>query len=442
MGGGAGTAGSAGGAGAAGAGGGEPTVCDGDCIYVRAGGNGDGSDWAQARPALPSSLDRGTTYFVAAGTYPGYTFDDAAVGQEVITVKKATADDHGTDNGWQASFGTGKAVFGPLSFQAPWHVIDGGPGRGLVTRGEFQSPALIVEADRVTVRRVEVDGAFGVNASGQHDAGSCNAVRMSNATQVIMDGCDIHDAADDGIVMRNLSDSIVRNTQVHHLHGCGTDAPCVGPCYNGHSDGFELYTLRRCVLEGNFVHHVKQTSTLYFPDPGDPSKHTEDLLIVNNIFYAGDTGLIAYLQRAKDLRVFHNVFWGTRKGNYGGLAIGPDLTGLRLHNNIILSINLSHTGTTYDPAKYQGDCNLLGVDIGQFPMGPHDFVAGNPLFSGIPDLNGDMVAAPSIQDFLPQPGSPAIGKAWPGDATHAMPTIDMLGKPRVGAPDTGPLERQ
>jgi hypothetical protein len=61
---------------------------------------------------------------------------------------------------------------------------------------------------------------------------------------------------------------------------------------------------------------------------------------------------------------YNNVFWGVRQGEllmvldkthhqmntggYGGLALGKHITGLKLYNNIILSINLNHLQVTYD----------------------------------------------------------------------------------------------
>jgi hypothetical protein len=95
--------------------------------YVRSGasGNGSGSDWTNAYSSLPSSLVRGDTYYVAAGSYPGKTFSDPVSGTTPIAIKKATASDHGTDTGWQSSYGTGQAVFGNFSITTSNYVIDG-----------------------------------------------------------------------------------------------------------------------------------------------------------------------------------------------------------------------------------------------------------------------------------------------------------------------------
>src|SRR5262245_44026348 len=75
--------------------------------YIRSGATGNGSDWTNASSALPTSLVRGDTYYIADGSYSGYTVDDAVSGTQVITLKKATAADHGTDTGWVSTYGDG-----------------------------------------------------------------------------------------------------------------------------------------------------------------------------------------------------------------------------------------------------------------------------------------------------------------------------------------------
>lgn len=96
--------------------------------YVRAGatGSNNGTDWANAYTALPATLTRGDTYYVADGTYPGYTFDDANSGTTLITIKKATIADHGTDTGWNNAYGDGQAEFtGSFLFTRDYYLIDG-----------------------------------------------------------------------------------------------------------------------------------------------------------------------------------------------------------------------------------------------------------------------------------------------------------------------------
>lgn len=89
------------------------SLCSAANRYVRAGatGAGTGTDWTDAYSALPATLVRGDTYYVAGGTYPGYSFTTAASGATLITVKKATTSDHGTETGWVSSYGTSQAVW-------------------------------------------------------------------------------------------------------------------------------------------------------------------------------------------------------------------------------------------------------------------------------------------------------------------------------------------
>jgi hypothetical protein len=95
--------------------------------YVRAGasGNGSGNDWSNAYPSLPQTLVRGDTYYVAAGNYPAYYFNDPLSGSSLITIKKAIASDHGTDTGWQAAYAN-QAIFNSiLRFDTGNYVFDG-----------------------------------------------------------------------------------------------------------------------------------------------------------------------------------------------------------------------------------------------------------------------------------------------------------------------------
>jgi hypothetical protein len=102
-----------------------------DARYIRAGADGDGTgaDWTHAYSILPDALDRGVTYFVAAGEYGDYTFDDSA-GDAPIIVRRATCSDHGTDVGWDESYCGGVARFGAITFVADDIVFDGVEGGG------------------------------------------------------------------------------------------------------------------------------------------------------------------------------------------------------------------------------------------------------------------------------------------------------------------------
>ena len=110
--------------------------CDGagNC-YVRSGATGSatGVDWTNAYTALPSSLTRGVTYYVAAGTYPGHLFADPDSGTTYITVQAPTTAVHGTSTGWSDAYAA-QAVFNKadssqigdmFTFQSDYYLING-----------------------------------------------------------------------------------------------------------------------------------------------------------------------------------------------------------------------------------------------------------------------------------------------------------------------------
>ena len=110
--------------------------CDGsgNC-YVRAGASGSksGADWTNAYADLPSSLTRGVTYYVAAGTYQGHLFNDPDSGTSVITIQAPTVANHGTSTGWSSSY-VGQAVWNTAdtsqvgdiwTFQTDYYTING-----------------------------------------------------------------------------------------------------------------------------------------------------------------------------------------------------------------------------------------------------------------------------------------------------------------------------
>ncbi|MBN1510376.1 MAG: right-handed parallel beta-helix repeat-containing protein, partial [Phycisphaerae bacterium] len=136
--------------------------------YVRSGASGgDGSSWSQAWSSLPASLQRGHTYYVADGSYPGYVFNDSQSGSSLITIKKATSADHGTNTGWNSSWGDGVATFSALDFATGYYVVDGQTGSG---QGQYgfevynsagaDSPILLIRIQSavtdITVRYVNV----------------------------------------------------------------------------------------------------------------------------------------------------------------------------------------------------------------------------------------------------------------------------------------------
>jgi len=409
------------------------------CHYVRAGGaGGDGSDWGGAFSQLPEALERGHVYYVAAGDYPGYRFDDPAAGDALITVVRATAGDHGDGAGWDDSF-EGRALFGPIEVVEPGHRIDG-RGRGIAVRAPFEGTAVVVSAGDQELRSLDIDGAFAADGAGNHTGGGCSALEVSGAADVTIADCEIHDAADDGAVLYNLTRLRFEGNLVHALHACGDENGC-GMCSNGHSDGLEMFNVKESAVRGNLVYDVRSTATVFFGNWGTPEEYNDDLTIENNLFYAPEVGLVVYIHYARNIRFLHNVVWGVAQGAYGGLSIGPEVTDLDMYNNIILSVNYSHQGATFDPEEHRGDHNLFGVDLDQWQSSPDDLVAGNPGFAGIPGINGDPVSDPTADLFSLEAASRAVDKGVAAVDGVTLPASDFFGAPRDAMPDLGAIER-
>ena len=92
--------------------------------YVRAGaaGSGSGADWTNAFTDIPSTLVRGCTYYIAAGTYPPHVFNTAVSGTSLITIQAPTVSNHGTSTGWSSSY-VGQAVWQMTASGGPiWDV--------------------------------------------------------------------------------------------------------------------------------------------------------------------------------------------------------------------------------------------------------------------------------------------------------------------------------
>ena len=113
-----------------------PTILLAATHCIRSGASGSScADWgSNACNALPSTLVRGDTYYIAKGSYAGRTFNTAVSGTALITIKGATVADHGTDTGWSSSYsvdindGGGQATFGNIFFNSNYWVFDGSVG--------------------------------------------------------------------------------------------------------------------------------------------------------------------------------------------------------------------------------------------------------------------------------------------------------------------------
>jgi hypothetical protein len=419
------------------------SACELTALYVVPGGTGaqSGADWANALDGLPSSLARGHIYWIADGSYgtSRRTFDDPESGSAGITIRKATAAMHGTDTGWNPAFGDGQATFGRLEFETGRYTMDGGEPYGIksTVTSLVNGDLVFVDgsADRVVLRHMELDGGTRKSGTSQ-TAGVCSALKVKS-DNVVVDRCDLHHAADDGVEVVSADNFSLFNSKIRSLPACGTDGKnCDGPCFNGHSDGIEMTSSNNVQIVGNMVYDVLSTGAMINQDEGNgPST---GLLMHNNVFYTPAVGQVAYLADLVSPRIYNNVIWGRTQGSrYGGIAFGPDVTDLEFYNNIVTNIRFS---SGYSASQHRLDYNQFGVlNTDEYPGSANDQV-GDPLFSGIP-LSGDAADhTPSdlmLSEFSLQPSSPAIDQG-----TTAGPAWDIVGtlRPQGPAQDMGVFE--
>ena len=203
--------------------------------YVRAGalGSRTGADWTNAWTDLPSSFVRGDTYYVAAGTYTGHTFNDSANGTSVITIKAATAADHGSATGWSDSY-AGQAMFrgdaggGVFVFNQPYYVIDGQnrnadwiSGYGFhISNYNGCTPvtscapaystnaAVNVSSQNITIRYTDVEGSHDQRSAACGSGHSCdeNVQDFANGN-ILIEYSYLHDAGEAAFKLRGSSTS-------------------------------------------------------------------------------------------------------------------------------------------------------------------------------------------------------------------------------------------
>ena len=398
-------------------------------LYVRSGASGDASgvDWTNALPELPSTLERGYTYYLADGAYHvgGYTFDTPEENDAWVYLVKARPGGAGDAVDWDPSYGDGTTTLGPMRVAAPRLYMDGGADRGIVVRGGYQGTALTLAAEQAYITGIDVDANFVTDSTGYHTGGSCTGLHISGDDVAVIDSV-IHDAADDGVTATSVSGLYFAGNEVVDLRNCGTDGGC-GPCFNGHSDGLELYGVRDAAFVGNFIRLDEATGCVFYQNwESAPDAFNRNVVFANNVFYKNG-GFIAYFQNFDGLKLYNNTMWGIRQGSFGGVSIGRNAANLEMKNNIVLSVNFEYQNSAFDPAVHRGDHNVLGADLGSpnYELDATDLVASDPGFSGVNGVSGPYISDAEPQDFNPLPQSlpwtPAL-RSLSGRSTSIRPS--------------------
>jgi pectate lyase len=363
----------------------------GATYHVRASATGtaNGSDWINAYPALPTTLSRGSTYYVATGTYGGYTFNTSESGTTVVTVKKATGLDHGNNTGWNDSYGIGTAVFTNYwLITRGYFILDGqvGGGPGSWTNGygfkiqslsktSFRS-GIEISGNRkyVTLRHLEIEGN-----GGDGDGGG---------------GGPANDALSIGIGTDYTTVSYA------YLHDAGR---CL---IFGHGDNMFFEFVYGGKFESTGVEHA-EIASLWASIP--PVAICTNVTFANCVWshMEGTGGLIMY---ADGVKVYGNVFYRPAGVTFppanGALATwsnpGSIFTRGRIYNNSFINLGANF------PA--------LGLGFGLTTS--DNFVMNNIFYNCRVDFGG--VTLHDYNLFISTSGSGATSEAHGATATSAI----------------------
>lgn len=335
-------------------------------LYVRDGGEGTTcADWSTAHACdqlstaealVNRTANDSVTIYVADGTYLGATIDAAVSGTKTLTIKKATASEHGTATGWDNAYGDGQATF-------QW-----------VTRTDA---VLTATAIRLITSYVTIDGGVLMGAVNDIDSYgfifkypadmNTNYIAGSNLSSI--------KAPDTSQTNRTMSNiKILRSA----IEGPG-DISCInGTPHACPNAGIAMMSTNASTYEiaNNYFYGWTVQITFYGPEnvtihdnyfssnssgsaahgeqivPGD----TDNVLIYNNFFYNSKTAVVGYHgkpgQTVENTRhkVYNNIVYkyqAAGTADYLTVGFGCNDTGLsntmvgaQIHHNTFVDVKL------------------------------------------------------------------------------------------------------
>jgi hypothetical protein len=308
--------------------------------YAKPGGTGDGSSWSSAGgTSIVNSLGAGDTLWLAGGNYGnGFAITVSGNATAPVTIKKATATDHGIDNDWSASMGTQAVFTSGWGVSGRYVTIDGNEWKppGLPTKFGIRighaSGAKGIDAGgsagNLTVRNVDVNGP-GINSSKKEADG------IHFPPYSTISGCAVHDTDALLFTWKGNTGSMI---EYCFLYNASSNIVYSGNPQDPHPDviysGGMLYqgTVRYCVV-------ANVTSEGIFFDQEQPG---ENFLVYGCIMFQGDcqTGNtpIQLQNGASFGKVFlyHNTFVDFNKSN----NLGPGTStasGSAVVNNLFVN---------------------------------------------------------------------------------------------------------
>jgi len=339
--------------------------------YVRAGatGSGDGSDWTNAYTSLPATLNRGSTYYIADGSYPGYTFNDSVSGTTLIYIKKAIASDHGTDTGWSSSYGDGIATLGSFTFETSYWVIDGQTGGGpgswesgfgiKLTPSESKIVRLNNNAGNITLAHIDMEH----NGRHTHNSNEDILYGLGASENITISYCYLHDVARCHLLTTNTDGFTIEYSKIAR-NGAGGDSI--------HREAWSAQVDDNVIVRYNIFEDISNTGIICLVNGNGDAENWQ---IYGNVFWRspGDlSGTSSCIQvkyasptfvSAVNWKVYNNVIVNL-KGLGAGLAI-QNGSGNVAKNNIWYNNNVNTVqlyNTSHDYNWFENNYRTDGCD--------------------------------------------------------------------------------
>jgi len=340
--------------------------------YVRAdaAGNNDGSDWTNAYTALPAALSRGATYYIADGSYSGYTFDDAVSGTSLIYIKKAIASDHGTSTGWSSSYGDGLATFGSITFTTSYWVIDGqtggGPGSwetGFGIKLDASGSKIVTlnnSASNITLTHLDMEH----NGRDTHNGNEDIVYALTASEDVTISYCYLHDVARCHLLTTSTNRFTIEYSKIARNGSGGDDI---------HREAWSAQLDDNVVVRYNIFEDISNTGILCLVNGNG---NAENWQIYGNVFWrspSDPSGVSAWVVvkyasptfvSAVNWKVYNNAIVNLQ-GLGAGLSIGGGSGNVTKNNiwynnnvNIIQFNNTSHDYNWFEDNYRTDGCSL------------------------------------------------------------------------------------
>lgn len=312
--------------------------------YLRAGaaGTGTGDDWTNAYTSLATletNLARGDTGYVAAGAYAGTTFNTAASGTTLITIKRAIIADHGTSTGWSDSY-DGQATFSSqFLFTTPYWIVNGQTGGGAENLYTGSFGFKVTETD-------DADAVLKFNGTAGHI--TVTNIDLVGKGSASTDG---GSASNDGVAIYDCTDITIGNYRMTGIGRC----PFFVSAQNFIAENGYVVS-----FFGSVSVHSEIASVWSF------SGNVGDNTFRNNLFVdCQSTGGIMWDNQdntAAVCRVYGNTFyrpsgatWEGNNGVVGGWTggAGEQCRNLLVYNNTFINVNIDCLGTL--PGTFSGN---------------------------------------------------------------------------------------